>query len=79
MKIRYNGTSPVDIVGHSFVETGQVVDVPDDLAAALLLAGSAIDDNGTVTPPAKPLWTRADKKADKAEPTIEPADAGKES
>lgn len=63
MKITYTGTSPVDVDGHDNVQQGDTIDVPDQLAHRLLLAGSQIDDTGTVTPPATPTWTATGKKS----------------
>ena len=39
MKLRYQGTSAVDIAGHHDVQPGAIVDVTDDQGHALLLAG----------------------------------------
>lgn len=60
MKVRYQGTSAVDIAGHFDVQPGAVVDVPTEQGTALLLAGTSIDAEGRKTPPAAPLWV-ADK------------------
>lgn len=80
MKLQYNGTFPVDIPGREGVNPGDVIDLPDDLAASLLLAGHSIEDGKVIASPDSPVWTRhASKTAAKAEPTTEPADAGKES
>jgi hypothetical protein len=35
---------------------GEPVDVPDEIAARLLLAGSEVAEDGTVTPAANPDW-----------------------
>jgi len=74
MKITYCGFSPVDIDGHDGVEPGQTVDVLDAVGASLLTAGSAVADDGTVTPADPPVWVPA-----KSPKSSEPADAGKES
>jgi hypothetical protein len=59
VKITYHGGSPVDIVAHDNVQPGQTVEVSDEVGAALLFAGSEVAEDGTVTPPAVPLWTAA--------------------
>ncbi|MDO8391060.1 MAG: hypothetical protein Q7V57_11270 [Actinomycetota bacterium] len=59
MKIRYNGTSAVDIPGHDDVQPGQAVDVDDLVGESLLLAGHAHTDTGEVIAPPDPLWSRA--------------------
>jgi hypothetical protein len=59
VKITYNGGAPVDIAAHDNVQPGQTVEVSDAVGAALLLAGSQVADDGTITPPAAPLWTAA--------------------
>jgi hypothetical protein len=79
MKIRYLGTSAVDVYGHDGVEHGQVIDVPADVAHSLLLAGSSIsepDEHGEVkiTPPDSPLWEKHESKPPKAAPPAAPAE-----
>jgi hypothetical protein len=73
MKIRYLGTTVVDVHGHVDVEHGQTIDVPTDVANQLLLAGSSIsegpDGEQVVTPPAEPLWEPATKTA-KGDPKV---------
>lgn len=66
MKVRYQGTSPVDIAGHFDVQPGAVVDVPTEQGNALLLAGTSIDAEGRKTPPVAPLWVADTPKAPKA-------------
>lgn len=71
MKIRYQGESPVDIPGRDDVNPGDIIDVDDELAAGLLVAGTSYPDDGPPVPPASPLWVRADTKAAKAATTEE--------
>lgn len=59
MKVTFHGSSAVDIAGHDGVEPGATVEVSDEVGEQLLLAGSSIDADGRVTPPAQPLWSRA--------------------
>jgi hypothetical protein len=59
VKIKYLGGSPVDIATVDGVQPGDVVDVADEIAAGLLFAGSEVADDGTITPPAAPLWATA--------------------
>lgn len=66
MKVRYQGTSPVDIAGHFDVQPGAVVDVPTEQGNALLLAGTSIDAEGHQTPPEAPLWVAEGGKPPKA-------------
>ena len=66
MKLRYQGTSAVDIAGHHDVQPGAIVDVPDDQGHALLLAGTSIDAEGHQTPPDAPLWVADTGKPPKA-------------
>lgn len=73
MKIKYLGTSPVDIPGHDNVEPGQTVDVADDVAVSLLGAGASHTPDGVVTPPESPLWVKPGKST-----TTSPAAAGEE-
>jgi hypothetical protein len=57
MKIQYCGSDAVDIPGHDDVQPGQVVEVADEVGASLLAAGSSFAADGTVSPPANPLWS----------------------
>lgn len=68
MRITYHGTDVVDIPGRDNVQPGETVEVDNDVGASLLAAGSSIADDGTITAPAKPLWT-----ASKAKTAAEPA------
>lgn len=77
MKVRFNGVSPVDIAGHDNVQPGDVVDVTDAHGAALLRAGTSIDEaTGQLIAPKNPLWTAP--PADTPVTTTEPAEAGEE-
>ena len=81
MKVRYQGTSAVDIAGHNDVQPGAVVDVPTEQGTALLLAGTSIDAEGHQTPPEAPLWVADTGKAPKAPKNTEDpasAEAGKD-
>lgn len=76
MRITFNGSSAVDIEGHDNVEPGATVEVSDELGECLLMAGSSIDSDGNVTPPADPLWTRDGKKSkpEPAAPAVPPVE-----
>lgn len=81
MKLRYQGTSAVDIAGHHDVQPGAIVDVPDDQGHALLLAGTSIDAEGHQTPPDAPLWVADTGKPPKPPKNTEDptsAEAGKD-
>lgn len=66
MKITYCGQSAVDIAGVSGVEPGAEVDVPAELAEALLFAGTEVLEDGTAVPPITPQWVASVKKPAKA-------------
>lgn len=66
MKLKYEGVAAVDIPGAFGVEPGATVDVADEVAAGLLFAGSEVSDDGTITPPAAPIWTVVTTTAAKA-------------
>ena len=72
MKIRFNGTSAVDVPGADDVQPGDVVDLADEVAVSLLGAGCSIDAEGVTTPAADPLWSLP-AKAPKTEPKTDPA------
>ena len=63
MKIQFHGTSAVDVPGHDNVQPGDVIDVPDEVGASLLAAGTSYPDEGAPVPPVAPLWRSPARKA----------------
>lgn len=59
MKIRYNGSSAVLAPStDDEVQPGDVIDIADDIAATLLIAGYSFDNNGAqVAVPDNPIWS----------------------
>ena len=76
MKIQHHGTDAVDVPGHDAVQPGAVIEVPDEVGASLLAAGTAYPDDGPPIPPVSPLWRTPSKKPSTT--TTETAEAGKD-